>query len=106
MIVNGRGRCGSEVGDGGDGVVGVVSGGRCRCGGEGEQGEQWRHDGAKVGGRLPEAVLVVLEGLLECVEDSAAELKVGVGCGKVFEGLGDMLDDVAGVACDDGLRLS
>lgn len=53
--------------------------------------------------RLPEAILVVLEGLLKRVEDGATELRLDVVSGEESEGFGDVLNDVAGIAGYDGL---
>lgn len=98
VVVDGRRGGGGEVGDGGDDVCRYVFGGF-----DGEEREEGGHDDAVVGGRLPEAVLVVLEGLLQGGEHSTAEGGAGVGAGELGELFGGVVDYVAGVCRDDGL---
>ena len=98
VVVERRRGGGGEVRDGGDDVCRDVV-----CGLDGEECEEGWHDDAIVGGRLPEAVLVVLEGFLEGGEYGAAEGRAGGGAGELGELFGGVVDDVAGVCCDDGL---
>lgn len=55
---------------------------------------------------LPPSVLVMLEGVVEGRKNSLAEGDRGLGgYGEVVEEVCGMVDDVAGVTCDDGLGL-
>ena len=103
MVIDRRGRRSSEVGNSWNDEVSGVSGRGRRCGGEAEEAEERGENGAVVRRRLPEAVLVVLECLLQGCEDGASELGFCIRFGEVVERLGDVLDGVARVACDDGL---